>query len=151
MNPNPHFRDLLNLLNGLNAEYLIVGGYAVMLYSEPRHTKDLDIWVNANPENAQRVFHALAEFGAPLAGVKAGDFEKPDLIYQLGMPPSRIDVLTSIMGVQFADAWARRKEALFGGVRAPFIGLEDLLRNKRSVGRKTDLADIERLEEANSG
>jgi hypothetical protein len=135
----------------LNAEYLIVGGYAVMLYSEPRHTKDLDIWVNANPENAQRVFHALAEFGAPLAGVKAGDFEKPDLIYQLGMPPSRIDVLTSIMGVQFADAWARRKEALFGGVRAPFIGLEDLLRNKRSVGRKTDLADIERLEEANSG
>ena len=151
MNPNPHFRDLLNLLNGLNAEYLIVGGYAVMLYSEPRHTKDLDIWVNANPENAQRVFHALAEFGAPLAGVKAGDFEKPDLIYQLGMPPSRIDVLTSIMGVQFADAWARRKEALFGGVRAPFIGLEDLLRNKWSVGRKTDLADIERLEEANSG
>jgi len=151
VNPNPHFRDLLNLLNGLNAEYLIVGGYAVMLYSEPRHTKDLDIWVNANPENAQRVFHALAEFGAPLAGVKAGDFEKPDLIYQLGMPPSRIDVLTSIMGVQFADAWARRKEALFGGVRAPFIGLEDLLRNKRSVGRKTDLADIERLEEANSG
>jgi hypothetical protein len=144
--PNPHFKELLSALNHCGAKYLVVGGYAVMLYTEPRYTKELDLWVEASEANAKGVFRALAEFGAPLAGIHAEDFEKPDLIYQLGVPPTRVDVLTSISGVKFEDAWTRRTEANFGEVRAFFIGLEDLLTNKRTVGRITDLADCERLE-----
>jgi len=126
----------------------VVGGYAVMLYTEPRYTKYLDILVESSAENAMRVFKALAEFGAPLAGIHAEDFTAPDLIYQLGVAPSRIDVLTSISGVNFEDAWTRRKEADFGDVRVLFISLEDLLNNKRITSRLVDLADCERLEEA---
>jgi hypothetical protein len=119
-----------------------------MRYTEPRFTKDLDLWVEASEQNAPRVFRALAEFGAPLAGVRADDFARIDLIYQLGVAPTRIDVLTSITGVDFADAWQRRSEGDFGGVPAQFIGLQDLVRNKRATGRTMDLADCERLEEA---
>jgi hypothetical protein len=117
-----------------------------MLYSEPRFTHDLDLWVGESGDNADRVYRALAEFGAPLSGVEPADFAKPDLIYQLGMPPSRIDVLTSITGVEFEAAWAGRKEASYGDVVAPFLGLEDLLRNKRATARASDLADLEHLE-----
>ena len=146
MSPNSNFRDLLSALNRCGAKYMVVGGYAVMLYTEPRFTKDLDVWVEASPENAPRVFRALAEFGAPLAGIQAGEFAQPDLIYQLGMPPSRIDVLTSITGVEFADAWVRKTEARFGDLQAFFIGCQDLLVNKRATARATDLVDCERLE-----
>jgi hypothetical protein len=151
MNPNSHFKDLLSALNGCRARYLVVGGYAVMLYTEPRFTKDLDIWVDAHPENAQRVFHALAEFGAPLAGIQADDFAKPDLIYQLGVPPTRIDILTSLSGLAFEEAWERRKEAEFGDIPALFLGIDDLLVNKRATGRAADRLDCERLEEARRG
>jgi hypothetical protein len=146
--PNSHFKELLSLLNRCEAKYLVIGGYAVMLYTEPRYTKDLDIWVEASSENADRVFRALAEFGAPLAGIQAGDFAKADLIYQLGVAPARIDVLTSITEVSFEDAWTRRKEAEFGDVHANFISLDDLLKNKQSTARLTDLVDCQRLEEA---
>jgi hypothetical protein len=94
----------LNALNGCGAKYLVVGGYAVMLYTEPRYTKDLDIWIEATPDNAARVFRALAEFGAPLTGIRAEEFSAPDLVYQLGMPPARVDILTSITGVDFEEA-----------------------------------------------
>jgi hypothetical protein len=146
--PNSNFKDLLSILNAAEVRYLIVGGYAVMLYSEPRFTKDLDVWIEASPENAARVYRALAAFGAPLANVKAEDFAAPDLIYQLGVPPVRIDILTSITGVAFADAWPRRKLADFDDVPAHFIAIQDLLTNKRSTGRTADLLDCERLEEA---
>jgi len=119
-----------------------------MLYTEPRYTKDLDIWVEPTADNANRVFRALAEFGAPLAGIQAQEFALPDVIYQLGVAPSRIDVLTSIGGVSFEAAWGRRKEADFGGVPALFLAIDDLLMNKRATGRATDLADCERLKEA---
>jgi hypothetical protein len=148
VSPNSHFKDLLNALNACGAKYLVVGGYAVMLYTEPRYTKDLDIWIESSADNALRVFRALAEFGAPLAGIHAEDFTVPDLIYQLGMPPSRVDILTSISGVDFEDAWGRKKEAGFGDIPAMFISLGDLIANKRTTGRTTDLADCERLEEA---
>ena len=124
------------------------GGYAVMLYTEPRYTKDLDIWVEPTQENAQKVFLALAEFGAPLAGMAPTEFAQPDVIYQLGMPPSRIDVLTSITGVRFADAWAGKTVASFGDLQVYFIGTADLIQNKRATGRPTDLVDCEMLEEA---
>jgi hypothetical protein len=147
---NPNFKDLLSALNDCNAKYLVVGGYAVMIHSEPRYTKDLDIWVEATPENALLVYRALAAFGAPLAGIRPEEFAKPDVIYQLGVPPSRIDVLTSISGVEFAESWPRRFESKFGDLQVPFISLDDLIRNKRSVGRHSDLADCERLEQARS-
>ena len=148
MSPNSHFKDLLKALNGCGAKYLVVGGYAVMLYTEPRYTKDLDIWIEPSPDNALRVFRALAEFGAPLAGIHAEDLGAPDLIYQLGMPPSRVDILTSISGIDFADAWGRKTTAEFGDVQTTFIGLGDLITNKRTTGRTSDLADCERLAEA---
>lgn len=106
MSPNFHFSELLRIFNAHGVKYLVVGGYAVMLYSEPRFTKDLDLWVGDDRDNASRVFRALAEFGAPLTGVDPADFAKPDLIYQLGVPPLRIDVLTSISGVDFEAAWS---------------------------------------------
>jgi hypothetical protein len=119
-----------------------------MLYTEPRYTKDLDIWIEATEKNAGRVYRALAEFGAPLARIQPAEFTKPDLIYQLGVPPARIDILTSITGVSFVEAWPRRKEADFDGVPATFVHIDDLLNNKRSTGRDTDLLDCKRLEEA---
>src|SRR5882724_6884246 len=118
-----------------------------MLYSEPRYTKDLDIWVEATEENAHRVYRALAEFGAPLAAVGASEFSKPELIYQLGVPPSRIDILTSLTGLSFEDAWTRRNEADFDGVPATFVDVQDLISNKRSVARDSDLIDCKRLED----
>ena len=119
-----------------------------MLYSEPRYTKDLDVWVRPTIANASRVYRALFEFGAPLAGIDAAEFAKEDVIYQLGMPPSRIDVITSVTGVAFDEAWPRRREADFDDIAAHFIGLDDLLANKRSIGRASDLADCERLQES---
>ncbi len=148
MSANSNFKDLLSALNACGAKYLVVGGYAVMLYTEPRFTKDLDIWIEASPDNAARVYRALAGFGAPLSGIQVEDFTAPDLIYQLGMPPSRVDILTSISGVDFEDAWERRNVAEFGDIPTMFIGLGDLIANKRTTGRITDLADCERLEEA---
>lgn len=148
MNPNLHFKDLLNALNMCGAKYLVVGGYAVMFYTEPRYTKDLDIRTEAGPDNSMRVFRALAEFGAPLAGITPDEFAQPDVIYQLGMPPSRIDILTSITGVEFADAWERRTPSRYGDLPVHFISAEDLLRNKRATARATDLVDCERLEQA---
>jgi len=124
----------------------VVGGYAVMLYSEPRFTKDLDIRVDREGGNPERVFRALAKFGAPLSGIVPADFAKTDRIYQLGVAPMRIDVLTSVSGVEFPAAWDRRKEASFGDTVATFIGLDDLLTNKRATARMSDLADCERLE-----
>ena len=150
MIPNSHFSDLLSAFERNGVSYWIVGGYAVMRYSEPRYTKDLDLWVKPEAENSQRVFRSLAEFGAPLGGVSAGDFAKEDLIYQLGVPPIRVDIVTSLSGLEFSSAWERRTESEFGGVRARFIGLDDLLTNKRSVGRLADLLDCERLEESRS-
>lgn len=127
---------------------MVVGGYAVMLYAEPRYTNELDVWIEPNADNAKRVFRALVDFGAPLAGIQANDFAVPDVIYQLGVAPARIDVITSISGVRFEDAWGRRTESDFGGVPAQFLNIDDLLTNKRAIGRATDLADCERLEEA---
>jgi hypothetical protein len=98
VSPNFHFSELLRIFNDNGVRYLVVGGYAVMLWSEPRFTKDLDVWVGDDDDNAARVFRALAEFGAPLSGVRPADFAKPDLICQLGVPPLRVDVLTSYYG-----------------------------------------------------
>jgi hypothetical protein len=127
---------------------MVVGGHAVMLYTEPRYTKDLDVWVEASRENSQRVFAALASFGAPLSGVTAEDFACEGSFYQLGRPPVRIDILMSIEGVRFEDAWPQRTEALFGDQTAFFIGRDDLIASKRALGRYIHLHDAEQLEKS---
>ena len=124
---------------------MIVGGYAVMRYTEPRFTKDLDLWVEATPDNAQRVFKALADFGAPLAGMTEADFTEEGFFYQLGRPPIRVDILMSVSGRTFAEAWPNRLEESIDGVPVSFVGREDLIRIKEACGRHIDLHDAEQL------
>lgn len=145
MAENLHYRELLQLLNEYQVEYLIVGGYAVMKYTEPRFTKDLDVWVNTSPENAERLFRALAKFGAPLKtdGISPDTFTQDDIVYQIGVTPVRIDVLTHISGVSFREAWQNRVESTFFGLPVYFISMNDLIANKQAAGRSTDLEHLE--------
>jgi len=147
MATNPDFRDLLSALSAEGAEFLIVGAHAVMLYTAPRYTKDLDIWVRPTPENAARVHRALVAFGAPMADLTVDDLATPGTIFQIGIAPNRVDILTSIEAVTFEEAWARRVSSAYGGVPIALLSLEDLLTNKRAVGRRQDLLDVEKLEE----
>lgn len=144
MAENPHYRELLQLLNEFQAEYLIVGGFAVMKYGEPRYTKDLDVWVHNSPQNSARVVEALRKFGAPLDRdrITAQTFTEKQLVYQIGIAPVRIDILTEITGVEFADAWRRRVASTFFGVPVHFISLDDLISNKKALGRNIDLKDL---------
>lgn len=142
---NPDFVALLRELSTAGARYLIVGAYALSYHARPRATGDLDIWVEPTPENAARVHRALLAFGAPLADLTEGDLARPDLVYQIGVAPRRVDILTTATGLTFSDAWERREEAPFGDVTCAFLGREDLIRNKRAVGRPRDLADLEDL------
>src|SRR5712664_862318 len=144
MAENPHYRELLQLLNDFEVEYLIVGGFAVMKYGEPRYTKDIEVWVHNSPQNSIRVVGALKKFGAPLehVGVTAETFTEKQVVYQIGIAPVRIDILTEITGVEFTDAWTKRVGGTFFGVPVHFISLDDLLANKRALGRDSDLKDI---------
>ena len=146
MAENPHYKELLQLLNEFDVEYLIVGGFAVMKYGEPRYTKDLDVWVRNSPQNATRVVEALRKFGAPLEhdGISAATFAGRQVVYQIGIAPVRIDILTEITGVQFEQAWSRRVASTFFGVPVNFIGFDDLLMNKEALGRTSDLQDLKR-------
>jgi hypothetical protein len=145
---NSDFEDLLKLFNDRGVKYLVVGGHAVMAYSEPRYTKDLDLWIDASPENAELVFAVLSEFGAPLTGLTAADFAREGFFYQAGMPPLRVDILMSVDGLSFAEAWPNRQHLPVGTQQAWFIGRLDLIRNKRATGRHIDLHDAELLESA---
>jgi hypothetical protein len=140
------FEELLKVFNDNAGKYLLVGGHAVMLYTEPRYTKDLDIWIEASDENAQRVFRSLSKFGAPLAGLSAADCAHQGFFYQIGLPPARVDILMSVDGLTFDEAWPNRREADLGNQRAWFIGRTDLIRNKRASGRHIDLHDAQLLE-----
>ena len=141
----PEFKELLSTFNDHGVKYLIVGAFAVMVYSEPRFTKDLDIWVEASMENAKKVFAALRDFGAPLNNLTARDFEESGF-YQMGRPPGRIDVMMSLDGVEFETAWDARTTDEFRGVPVCYIGKTDLIRNKKLAGRHQDLADIENMQ-----
>jgi hypothetical protein len=140
--------DLLNILNARDVRYLVVGGYAVMKYTEPRYTKDLDIWVDASEENAIAVFSALRAFGAPLTNLTPASFSREGSIYQMGRPPARVDVLTSIDGVSFSVAWGNRVDTDIGGVPTKVISRQDLVLNKRASGRPQDLLDLHNLMES---
>jgi hypothetical protein len=144
---NEDFRDLLVLLADASVEFVIVGAYALAFHGAPRASGDIDLFVRPSPDNARRVFDALARFGAPLtaAGVTADDFTQPGTVYQVGLPPRRIDVLTEISGVTFDEAWASRVTAEVEGRTVAFIGRDALVRNKEASGRLKDAADVARL------
>lgn len=143
---NEDYKELLSTLNAENAEYLIVGAFAVAAYGHARYTKDFGVWVRATSENAERVYRALAKFGAPLAGVKPQDFTDPDTVFQIGVEPIRIDVITAISGVDFDTAWQHKVEFHYGRVPTWVISRNLLLANKRASGRPRDLLDVEALE-----
>jgi hypothetical protein len=140
------YAEMLAELSAADAEFLIVGAHALAAHVQPRNTQDLDIWIRPTPENAQRVWVALTRYEAPLEGLTVEELAKPGLIYQIGVAPKRIDILTAISGVEFDDAWAHRIMVHFAEGTFPVIGREELLRNKRATGRPKDLLDVRLLE-----
>lgn len=142
----PDFREFAACLNAHDVRYLIVGGYAVAFHGHPRYTKDLDVWIDRDPANARKLLGALADFGFGSVGLTEADFTEPEQVVQLERPPLRIDLLTSVTGIAFADCYSHREAIEIEGTEVPFIGLNDLRENKRATGRHQDLADLEDLE-----
>jgi hypothetical protein len=143
---NPDFADLLRAFCAARVRSIVVGAYALAFHSRPRATGDMDIWVEPTPENARSVLQALRIFGAPLDEVDARDFETPGVVFQIGVPPRRIDLLTDLTGLTFAEAWDDRITTEMLGIKIDFLGRASLIKNKRALGRLKDLADIEMLE-----
>ena len=142
---NQDFVDLLRSFAAADVRFLIVGAYALAHHGRPRATGDLDVWVDSTPANAPRVMRALGEFGAPLDEVTTVDFSRPGIVFQIGVPPGRIDIVTELTGLTFAEAWPDRESGRFGELTVDFIGRDAFLRNKRATGRAKDLGDIEGL------
>ncbi|MBK9036908.1 MAG: hypothetical protein IPL61_37595 [Myxococcales bacterium] len=140
------FQELLRLLAEHDVRFLIVGGYAVAAHGHPRYTKDLDIWVEPTPDNAARLVAALEAFGFASLGLTAADFEALGVVVQLGREPGRVDLLTSVTGLTFVDAYPARIIATFGGTPVPILDRASLIANKRASGRPQDLADVAKLE-----
>jgi hypothetical protein len=147
MEVQPDFRELLELFNAHRVDYLIVGGYALAFHGAPRFTGDLDIFVKPDSENAQKILESLADFGFGSLGLTLDDFIHPEKVVQLGIPPVRLDLITSLTGVNWLEAFAGKKAGLYGDVPVYFIGRKQFIANKRALGRKRDLADLEALGE----
>ena len=143
---NPDFREFIQSFNDNRVLYLVVGGYAVALHGHPRYTRDMEVWVALEPDNAASIVKALDQFGFGSLGLLASDFLVADQIIQLGYPPSRIDILTTLPGVDFASCYASRIEVEVDGVRVNFIDLDNLKKDKQASGRHQDLADLENLQ-----
>jgi hypothetical protein len=144
---NRDYVEMLAALSAAGVEHLVVGAHALAAHGRPRATGDLDIWVRPTPENAKRVWAALEAFGAPLGKLTPGDLVTNDLVFQIGVAPNRIDVLTGVTGLTFEEAWATRAMLTLEGVAVPVLGREALIRNKRAMGRPRDLADVAELQE----
>lgn len=142
---NSDFSDLLRIFNARKVRYLVIGGYAVVQYAEPRFTKDLDLVVGTDRANAEAVYAALHEFGAPLTGLTPADFAEDGFFFQMGVPPIRVDVMMGIPGVRFEECWDRRVEVEFDGLPVLFISKPDLIVAKRAAGRPQDLLDADLL------
>ena len=145
---NPDFADILSALSAAGVEFLIVGAHALAAHGVPRATGDLDIWVRPTPDNAARTLRALAAFGAPVSDLSVEDLTRPDTVFQMGLPPARIDILSSITGVDFAAAWERRVTVSLAEGEVAVLSRADFIANKRAVGRPKDLADMALLDEA---
>ena len=143
---NADYIDMLKCLNKAGVDYMLVGGWAVNMYGYIRATVDLDIWILADPENAKKVYRAVAEFGAPVSEMKPEEFAEYGMIFQIGVAPCRVDIISKISGVSYADAVTRAVPKTIDGVNVRIISLEDLIANKKASGRAKDLADVEVLE-----
>lgn len=148
MNFSSDFSELFGFFLSRKVRFVIVGGHAVAVHAKPRYTKDVDVLVEPTAENAARVLAALADFGFGGLGLTTDDFTKPGQVVQLGYPPNRIDLLTSITGVGFEEVWRGRVETGYGGIELPFIGRAELIKNKLASGRPQDRIDVEWLEKA---
>ena len=146
---NPDYRDILQAFSDEKVEYLLVGAYALAVHGYPRATGDIDLWVNPTRSNAVKVMRSLVLFGAPLSQISKSDFETPDVVFQIGVEPNRIDILTQLSGVNdFNEAWSDRLDVTVEGLSIPVIGKALLIQNKRSTGRPKDLADLAWLEQS---
>ncbi len=145
MEAQQDFRELLELFNAHKVEYMIVGGYALAFHGAPRYTGDIDIFIKSDAENAQRILSALDKFGFKSIGLTIEDFENPEKVVQLGVPPVRVDIITSLSGVTWEDAYSGRETGKYGDISVYYIGRKQFISNKRATGRKKDLADIEAI------
>ncbi|MEO7658299.1 MAG: hypothetical protein ABIV48_01685 [Pyrinomonadaceae bacterium] len=145
---NSDFKDLLRVFNEADVRYLVVGGWAYIEHVEPRYTKDLDVWIERTPENAQTVLAALKEFGAPLKDLSVDDLTNAGTFYQIGLPPSRIDIITQLEEMDFSECWGRRKTVQLGDLVIEYISASDLLINKERTGRLQNLADAEHIRQS---
>jgi hypothetical protein len=143
---NRDFKDLFSTLNVFHVRFLVVGAHAVIHYTEPRYTKDLDIWVEPAARNAKATWRALTQFGAPLRGVSETDFKDPEIIFQIGVAPNRVDIMPGVPGVRFKTAWRNALKTTYGGTPIRIIGFNDLLRAKRAAARPQDLLDLAALD-----
>ncbi len=143
---NPEFLELLQELFAAKVRFLVVGAYALALHGHPRATGDLDLWVEPTAENASRIMEALRRFGAPLEQVREEDFAKPGIVFQIGVRPRRIDIMTELTGLDFAEAWEERFMQSVGPCQVPFLGKRSFIKNKRATGRPKDLLDADLLE-----
>lgn len=140
------FLDILSELSAAGAEFLLVGAHALAVHHKARATADLDLWVNPTPENAPKVLLALKRFGAALHDLTEADLSAPDIVFQMGLPPNRIDILTRISGLTFTEAWPNRFLFSYHGIELAVIGKDDLIKNKLAAGRAKDLADVAQLQ-----
>ena len=145
---NPHFVEILKAFRDEGVEHLVIGAHALAAHGHVRATLDIDIWVKPTEVNAGNTWRALQRFGAPRSRLSPASFTQPDVVYQIGLPPNRIDFLTTIDGVAFDDAWAEKVPCVVSGIAFNMLSLRHLLENKRATGRPQDLADVARLEAA---
>jgi len=145
MEIQPDFKELLALLNAHNVDYVIVGAYALAFHGAPRFTGDIDIFIKPDPKNAERILAALKEFGFGSLDLDKSDFQQPEKVIQLGVPPVRVDLLTSLTAVSWQQAYSDKIEGAYGDVPVYFLGRKEFLANKKALSRKKDLADIEAL------
>jgi hypothetical protein len=143
---NEDYRDMLHALSDEKVKFLLVGAYALAAHGYPRATMDMDIWVMPSPQNADAVLEALRRFGAPLHNLSKEDLQKDGTIFQIGVAPRRIDILTAASGLQFEETYARSLSMNIEGIEVHIPSIDDLIRNKRALGRTKDLADAEALE-----
>lgn len=141
----PDYEDLLSVLNANQVKYLVVGGQAVIFHSQPRFTKDMDVWLPPELNDGETVYKALKEFGAPLQNISPEDFSNKSLIIQIGVNPVRIDLMVSVPGVNYDEAWKNRVESRYGKTKIYFLGLNELIQSKRAANRKRDKNDVENL------
>jgi predicted nucleotidyltransferase len=145
------FEDFIKLLNKHQVDYMVVGGYALAFHGKPRHTGDLDIWINTTEDNAEKLIHTIKEFGLSSLGLTKSDFMQEGYVTQIGYPPLRIDILNSIDGVQFETAFLNKLLVDVNGIEIKYIGLRDFIDNKNASGRSQDIADVKEIKKLKKG